>query len=768
MTIEETISMAEYKNFTLETDPDGITLVTWDMPDRSMNVFTEAVMRELDAIIDAVKADAGIKGAVFTSGKETFSGGADISLLHRMLSVFAEESASDPQSATQALFERAGRMSALWRKLETSGKPWVSAINGTCMGGAFELSLACHGRVAADGDKVTMALPEVKIGIFPGAGGTQRVPRLAQTQEALQMLTSGQTLTPKKAKAMGLIHEIAAPEKLVEAAKAMIRGGLKPVQPWDERGFKIPGGEVYSLAGANLWPAASAILRRETHGNYPAATAILKCVYEGLLVPFDTAQRIEQRYFTEIMRTKEAAAMIRSLFVSLQELNKGARRPAGVPETKFTKVGVVGAGFMGAGIAYVTAKAGIPVVLVDRDIAAAEKGKAHSEGLISDAVKKGRAKPDDKEKLLALITPSADYADLAGADLVIEAVFEDSEVKKAATEKAEGVLGETAIFASNTSTIPITALAKNSVRPKQFVGLHFFSPVDRMMLVEIIRGEETGDAAVAVAMDFVRAIRKTPIVVNDTRGFYVNRCVLRYIAEAYKMLIEGVPAAMIENAAKAAGMPVGPLALADEVALDLAQKIMRQTIRDLGEHAVDAEQVKLVDTLVDTEGRLGRKNGKGFYDYPAKPAKKKLWPGLKDLYPQLAPEAVDFDMLKQRLLVVIALEAARVMEEGIVTDPREADVGSILAFGFAPYTGGALVLHGRDRREGLRRAVRKARRQIRQPLPADAALEGHGRQGRDLLQPLRTAGEEGGLNRLLHHDAGPVAPAPGNRRGAAP
>ncbi|MBL8579993.1 MAG: enoyl-CoA hydratase/isomerase family protein [Mesorhizobium sp.] len=679
-----------YTNFTVETDADGIALVTWDMPDRSMNVFTEEVMNEIDAIIDAIVADAGIKGAVFTSGKETFSGGADLGMLQKMLGIFHAERAKDPQKATKLLFDGAGRMSWLWRKLETSGKPWVSAINGTCMGGAFELSLACHGRVAADADHVKMALPEVKVGIFPGAGGTQRVPRLADQQQALQMLTSGQNLTPKKAKAMGLIHEIAEPSKLVETAKAMIRNGLKPVQPWDEKGFKLPGGPIYSAAGANLWPPAIAILRRETWDNYPAAAAILKCVYEGLLVPFDTALRIEQRYFTEIMQSGQAAAMIRSLFVSLQELNKGARRPADVPETKFRKIGVIGAGFMGAGIAYVTAKAGIPVVLIDRDIEAAEKGKAHSDGLISDAVKKGRAKPEEKEKLLALITPSADYADLDGADLVIEAVFEDSEVKKATTEKAEAALKSSAIFASNTSTIPITALAKNSVRPKNFVGIHFFSPVDRMMLVEVILGKKTGDAALAVAIDYVRAIKKTPVVVNDTRGFYVNRCVLRYMSEAYKMLIEGVPAPMIENAARAAGMPVGPLALADEIAVDLAQKIMKQTIRDLGEKAVDPEQVKLIDTLVDKHGRLGRKNGKGFYDYPPKPAKKKLWPGLKDLYPQKKPEDVDYEELQKRFLYTIALEAARVMEEGIVTDPREADVGSILAFGFAPYTGGVL------------------------------------------------------------------------------
>ncbi|MBZ9678010.1 3-hydroxyacyl-CoA dehydrogenase NAD-binding domain-containing protein [Mesorhizobium sp. ES1-1] len=679
-----------YTNFTFDTDADGIALVTWDMPGRSMNVFTEEVMRELDSIVDQVVGDAAIKGAVITSGKDTFSGGADISMLQKMLTAFAAEKDQDVEKATKALFDNAGIMTGLFRKLETSGKPWVSAINGTCMGGAFELSLSCHGRVAADSDKVRMALPEVKIGIFPGAGGTQRVPRLTDQQQALQMLTSGQTLSPQKAKSMGLIHEIAEPAKLVETAKAMIRNGLKAVQPWDEKGFKLPGGQIYSPAGFNLWPPAIAILRRETHGNYPAAAAILKCVYEGLLVPFDTGLRIEQRYFTEIMRTSEAAAMIRSLFISLQELNKGARRPAGVPETRFKKIGILGAGFMGAGIAYVTAKAGIPVVLLDRDVESATKGKAHSDGLISDQVKKGRARPEEKEKLLSLITPTADYADLAGCDLVVEAVFEDSGVKKSATEQAEAVLKASAIFASNTSTIPITDLAKNSARPKNFIGIHFFSPVDKMMLVEIILGKKTGDKALATAIDFVRAIKKTPIVVNDTRGFYVNRCVLRYMSEAYKMLIEGVPAPMIENAAKAAGMPVGPLALTDETAIDLAQKIMKQTIRDLGDSAVDPRQMALINTMVDGHGRFGRKNGKGFYDYPAKPAKKKLWPGLRDLYPQLKPEKVDYEELQQRLLVTIALEAVRVMEEGIVTDPREADVGSILAFGFAPYTGGVL------------------------------------------------------------------------------
>ncbi len=682
--------MASYKNFTVDIDGDGVALVTWDMPGKTMNVIDESVIRELDAIVDQVTADKNVKGTVITSGKESFSGGADLTMLSRMTAEFARMKQKDHQKAVEFLFESSGALNKVYRKLETSGKPWVSAINGTCMGGAFELSLACHARVAADSDKVKIALPEVKVGLFPGAGGTQRVPRLADPQAALQMLTSGQTLTPAKAKQMNLITAVAPADKLVEAARELIRNGLKPVAPWDEKGFKLPGGPVYSAAGANLWPPAIAILRRETYGNYPAASAILKCVYEGLLVPFDTAIRIEQRYFTEILQTTEAAMMIRSLFVSLQELNKGVRRPEGVPRTNFKKVGVIGAGFMGAGIAYVTAKAGIPVVLIDRDMPAAEKGKAHSAGLMDDQIKKGRATADAKDKLLALITPSDDYAQLSGCDIVIEAVFEDAAVKKDVTEKVEAVLKPSAIFASNTSTIPITGLAKNSKRPKNFVGIHFFSPVDKMMLVEVILGKKTGDKAVATAIDYVNAIKKTPIVVNDTRGFYVNRLVLRYMSEAYQMLIEGVPAAMVDNAAKMAGMPVGPLALTDETAIDLAQKIQKQTIRDLGEKAVDAAQVDLINTMVDKHGRLGRKNGKGFYDYPAKPAKKHLWPGLKDLYPQQDPDKVDVAELKQRFLYVISLEAARIMEEGIVVDPREADVGSILAIGFAPYTGGAL------------------------------------------------------------------------------
>ncbi len=679
-----------YTNFTVETDADGIALVTWDMPGKSMNVFTAEVMDELNAIIDATVADAAVKGVVFTSGKSSFSGGADLSMIKSMFSLYQDEKAKDPAAAAQKLFNLVGRMTGLFRKLETCGKPWVSAINGTCMGGAFELSLACHGRVASSAKSVKIALPEVKVGLFPGAGGTQRVSRLTDAQSALQMMTTGQSLTAARAKAMNLVHQVVEPDQLVPAAKQMIKDGLKPIAPWDEKGFKAPGGGIWTPAAAQLWPAAPAILRRETSGNYPAALAILKCVYEGLQVPFDTGLKIEQRYFTHVLQTTEAYSMIRSLFISMQELGKGARRPAGQPKTELKKVGVVGAGFMGASIAYVTAAAGISVTLIDRDIEAATKGKGVGEGLVKDSIGKGRLTQDEGAALLSRITPSADYADLKDADLVIEAVFEDRDVKKAVIEAVEAVLPAGAVFASNTSTLPITGLAKNSKRPADFIGVHFFSPVEKMMLTEVILGKETGDRAIAVALDYIAAIKKTPIVVNDTRGFFVNRCVFRYIHEAYDMLIEGVPAAMIENAAKMAGMPVGPLALNDEVAIDLSYKILKATVADLGEKAVDPRHMQLVTGLVEGEGRLGRKNSKGFYDYPPKPAKKSLWPGLKDLYPQKKADNVDVNVLKQRFLVTIALEAARTIEEGIVTDPREADVGSILGFGFAPYTGGSL------------------------------------------------------------------------------
>ena len=675
-------------NFTVAVEPDGLRLVTWDSPGRSMNVFTEGVMDELDVMIDAFACDPDVTGAVITSGKTgSFSGGADLKMLRGMFDAFEASRKENAAGAVAALFEAAGRMSRLYRKLETSGKPWVCAINGLCLGGAFELALACHGRVMADGAKV--GLPEVKVGIFPGAGGTQRVPRMTDTQSALQMLLKGETLSAEKALRMKLVDAVVPQDALLASARDMLRAGLSPVKPWDAKGFKLPSGPVYSAAGAQVWPAVASLYRKETADNYPGARAIVKCVYEGLLLPIDLGLRVEQRYFTSVLQTTEAAMMIRSLFVSTQELNKGARRPAGVSPQAIRTLGVIGAGFMGAGIAYVSAAAGIDVVLIDRDGAAATRGKAHAAELVKKGTGSGRLTAAEGEALLGRIRTAGDYAALGPVDLAIEAVFEDRDVKAAVTRAAAAAMKPDAIFASNTSTLPITGLAETFPDPTRFLGIHFFSPVERMMLTEVILGRETGERALAVALDFVRLIKKTPIVVNDTRGFYANRCVLRYISEAYEMLVEGVPAAMIENAAKFAGMPVGPLALNDETAIDLSQRIMRAAVRDEGAGAVDARHMAMIDGMV-AEGRLGRKAGMGFYDYPAKPAAKHLWPGLKGLFPQADPGGIDFAELKLRFLATMALEAARTMAEGVVTDPREADVGSILGFGYAPYTGGTI------------------------------------------------------------------------------
>jgi 3-hydroxyacyl-CoA dehydrogenase/enoyl-CoA hydratase/3-hydroxybutyryl-CoA epimerase len=680
-----------FVNFRFETDSDGIALLTWDMPGRSMNVITPEVIGEIEAVVDHVAAEASIKGCVITSGKDNFSGGADLSMLQSVASEYQKaRQEKGEEEATKLFFERASRLSQVYRKLETCGKPFAIAINGTCVGGAFELALACHYRVIADDDKARVGLPEIKVGLFPGAGGTQRVARLMQTGDALQMLFKGEQIRPKTAKAMNLVHEIAPAGEIVAKAKAWITAGGKGVAPWDEKSFKLPSGKVFSAQGMMVWPAANAIYRRETHDNYPAAKAILHSVYEGLQLPFDLALRVESRWFAKILRSPEAAAMIRTLFLSMGELNKGARRPAHVPATAIKQVGILGAGFMGAGIAYVTASAGMDVVLIDQDQAAADKGKEICNKLISGQVLKGRATAADKEALLARIKPTADYTDLAGAGLVIEAVFEDRAVKAAVTQKAREVLQPGTIFASNTSTLPITSLAQTYGEPENFIGIHFFSPVEKMLLVEVILGEKTGDRALATALDYVRAIKKTPIVVHDSRGFYANRCVGNYIHEGHIMLLAGVPPAMIENVAKMAGMPVGPLALNDEVALDLALKIIEAAKRDLGPAAIDPTQENLLKTMVIEHGRYGRKNSKGFYDYPAQ-GTKTLWPGLDAFQStKLDPDKIDIAELKQRFLVTQAVEAARVIEEGVVTDPREADVGSIIGFGFAPFSGGTL------------------------------------------------------------------------------
>ena len=505
-----------YQNFNFDIDADGIALVTWNMPGRSMNVIDAKVTEELGAIVEKVATDAAIKGAVLTSGKDAFCAGADLAILETSRQNFTASAKSQgEEAANKNLFEESRKFSLLARRMETCGKPWVAALNGTAMGGGFELALACHHRVASENDKTRLGLPEIKVGLFPGGGGTQRIARMMPPADALQFLLKGDQLRLNRAKSMKLIDEVVPPAELVQKAKDWIKAGGKGTAPWDVDGFKLPGGAVYSKAGMMVFPPANALYRRETYDNYPAARAIMQVVYEGLQLPMDQALRVESRYFAKILRSPEAAAMIRSLFVSMQELNKGARRPPEIPAKPIKKIGVLGAGFMGAGVAYVSAQAGIDVVLIDRDQETADKGKAHSQKLITDQINRGRATSADRDALLAHITATPDYAALKDCDLIIEAVFEDRKVKEEVIANAQAAIGEQTIFGSNTSTLPITSLAKTFKDQPRFIGIHFFSPVDRMMLVEVIMGKKTGDAALAAALDYVRAIRKTPIVVND-------------------------------------------------------------------------------------------------------------------------------------------------------------------------------------------------------------------------------------------------------------
>ncbi len=503
-------------NFKYDVDQDGIALITWDMPGRSMNVLNADVLAELEALLARTTADAAVKGVVVTTGKDSFSGGADLTVLQKLNSEFEKVRKSQgDEAAALAFFEESRRASVLYRKIETCGKPWACAITGTAAGGGFELALACHYRVASNDARTRVGLPEIKVGLFPGAGGTTRIARILPPADALQYLLKGDLLRTDRAQKMKLIDAVVPAADMVKTAKDWIKAGGSAKKPWDTEGFRLPGGAVYSKAGMMTFPAANAIYRRETYDNYPAARAIMQVVYEGLLVPFDHALRIEQRWFAKIVRSPQAAAMTRSLFVSMQELNKGARRPAQVPPSRIKRVGIIGAGFMGASVGYVTAQAGIDVVLIDQDQASADKGKAVSEKLMTEQVNRGRASAAERDALLARITATADYGALKDCDLVIEAVFERRDVKAQTIKKAQDIIGNNVIFGSNTSTLPITSLAGDFKDPARFIGIHFFSPVEKMMLVEIILGKHTGEAALATAMDYVRAIKKTPIVVND-------------------------------------------------------------------------------------------------------------------------------------------------------------------------------------------------------------------------------------------------------------
>jgi 3-hydroxyacyl-CoA dehydrogenase/enoyl-CoA hydratase/3-hydroxybutyryl-CoA epimerase len=675
-------------NIRVDKDADGIVTLTWDMPGRSMNVLSEDSIAEYIAAAEAAIADPSVKGAVVASGKPAFIAGADLSMLQKQTGEASKASAS-PEQRAKAVFDNLMQFNLALRRIEKGGKPFVAAINGLALGGGLEVCLACHHRIVADDPRIQLGLVESKVGLMPGAGGTQRMPRLMGSMAALPMMLEGRTIGPAAALKGGLVHKVVPAADLIKEAKALIKSGAKAVQPWDEKGFRIPGGDPYSTAGGQVFVAGNAMLHAKTMGNYPAPEAIMSAVYEGLLVPIDAALRIEARYMTKVMMHPASRNMIRSLFVNMQRANKLERRPK-APPAKLDKIGVLGAGMMGAGIAYVTALAGLDVVLIDRSQEEADKGKGYSAKLLAKQVERGRMKQDAADAVLARITPATGYGGLADADLVIEAVFEDRGIKADVTKQAAAVLPAHAPFASNTSTLPITGLAEAWRDAATFIGVHFFSPVDKMQLVEIIRGKKTSDATLAVAMDYVKRIKKTPIVVNDSRGFFTSRVFATYTREGMLMLAEGINPALIENAGKMTGMPMPPLALSDEVALDLIYRIGKQTAKDMGAAYQPSSIDGMIEKLVVTQGRLGKKAGKGFYDYPVGD-KKHLWPGLAELAPRAA-EQPSVDELKKRFLYVQALETARCYEENVLTAPEDADVGAILGWGFAPWSGGPLSL----------------------------------------------------------------------------
>jgi 3-hydroxyacyl-CoA dehydrogenase/enoyl-CoA hydratase/3-hydroxybutyryl-CoA epimerase len=661
-------------NFNWDLDADGIVTLSWDVPGRTLNVLTGAAIGDLAQVAERLATDKTLKGLVITSGKANgFCAGA---ALDEMEESAGGGKSSSPEQAMTARYKGVMRFHQVLRQLETCGKPVAAAINGLALGGGLEVALACHYRVVADNPKIQLGLPEAKVGLLPGGGGTQRLPRLVGAMAALQLILKGDTVAPA--------------DEIVARAKAWIRTSPASTQPWDRSDFKLPGGGPYSSGGSQVFTMGNAMLRKESYGNYPAQRFIISCVYEGLLLPIDAALRIEARYFVKLLGLPESRNMIRSLFLSMQELGKGARRPKGEPRTEVKTLGVLGAGVMGAGIAYVAALAGIEVVLLDTTLERANAGRDHAAGVIDRQIEKGRATAEKKAEVLGRIQPTTDFAALAPADFVIEAVFEDRAIKADATKKAEAVIGANTIFGSNTSTLPITGLAEASARPESFVGVHFFSPVDRMGLVEIILGRKTGARALATAVDFVQKIRKTPIVVNDSRGFYTSRCFGTYTREGMAMLAEGIHPAMIENVGRMAGMPMGPLEVMDSVGVDTALKITRATRLELGRSSDGAED--LMAWIVETSKRPGRKAGSGFYDYDPKGRRQRLWPELIASRKGAWRTDADVGEMKARFLSIQALETARCFEEQVITDPRDADVGAILGWGFAPFTGGPVSL----------------------------------------------------------------------------
>ncbi len=671
---------SEFKTIQYQLNEQGIAILLMDIPGSNANVMGDAFRDELDLAVNLIASDDNIKGAVIGSVKNDFMAGGD---LNAMVEMFAN--VTDPQAA----LDIANSIKPTLRKLECCGKPIVAAINGPAMGGGLELALACHGRVVSDSAKVIMGLPEVTLGLMPGAGGSQRLPRMIGIQKALEIMLQGRPFNAAKALELGIVDAVVTPEKLLATACQQILDGLDPIKPWDKKGYTIPGGSGFFDADlGNLYNYLTSTICRDTQRNTPAPLALLTAVARGTAVPFDAGLHIESCYFAKLILDPTARNMVRTLFVSKGELDKLSRRPKGIDKASFQTIGVIGSGLMGGGIAQSAAKAGIDVILLDISDEQASKGKDAIAKSFGKLIAKGRMQQEKADALLAKIKPSADYSKLANCQLVVEAVFEDVALKQKVFKMAREHMPADAILASNTSSLPISQIGEGLPSPDRFLGLHFFSPVERMPLIEVIRGTATSEKTLAEALDFIALLRKTPIIVNDSRGFFTSRVISAYLQEAFAMVAEGISPTLIDNVAKQAGFAIGPLALIDDIGLENGYKASLAEKQALGERWVEPAGFK-VQKQFNELGRIGRRGDMGFYDYSE--GVRSPSETVAELYPASA-KAIDTIQIKQRLLYVQALEAARCYEEGVITDAAEADVGVILGIGFPSYTGGVFSL----------------------------------------------------------------------------
>ncbi|WP_111885007.1 3-hydroxyacyl-CoA dehydrogenase NAD-binding domain-containing protein [Acinetobacter sp. CFCC 11171] len=662
-----------------EKNADNIVILTLDSPNQSANTMNADFRTALAETVDKLQADENIAGIIFRSAKKTFFAGGDLDELIQ----------ATPEHATE-FFNMIEEMKAKLRYIETRGIPVVAALNGTALGGGWELALGCHYRIALNDAKAKFGLPEVTLGLLPGGGGIVRMVRLLGLQNVFPLLMEGKQIGVEKAKSLGLIQDTAdSLEELMDKAIAWVKANPKSQQPYDVKGYKIPGGTPSTPAVAQMLAIAPAMLRDKTKGCYPAPEAIMSAAVEGAQVDVDTALTIESRYFTYLATGQISKNMIGTFWHGLNAIKSGASRPKDVAKWQATKVGILGAGMMGAGIAYATASKGIAVVLKDISIEAAEKGKAYSQKLLDKKVSQGRLSAEKRDQVLGLIHATADAAELQGCDLIIEAVFENVELKAKVTQEAESYLAANGVMASNTSTLPISGLANASQDQAKFIGLHFFSPVDKMQLVEIIKGKNTSADTLAKAFDFVQQIGKTPIVVNDSRGFFTSRVFGTFVQEGLRLLAEGVHPARIEMAALKAGMPVGPLAIQDEVSLTLSEHVAAETRKALQAEGKDLPRSgtdEVIQTMIHEFGRKGKAAGAGFYEYP-EGGKKHLWDGLSKWQND---NAISEQEMIDRFLFVQSLDTLRCLEEGVLQSTVDGNVGSIFGIGFAPWTGGAL------------------------------------------------------------------------------